>query len=108
MAETYKMIALSTAHISKETCKMMEDPISNESLYCSVSIYPKDQGDAFGCVGFFVPIVRFKYEDPDCYEGSIPEDLAACIKYAISYDADWLMFDRDAEIVPELPEYCWD
>ena len=38
----------------------------------------------------------------------VPADLVATMRRARSLDADYILFDADAALVPELPVFDWD
>lgn len=85
-----KMLVLSTAHLTPETC--------NDWLPFSVGSHPVwEKGD----YGWFV----YVSEEP----GDIPTDLEGCIHYARYIGVEWIMFDRDAdELDPRLlPVFEW-
>lgn len=85
-----KMLDVSTAHITNETCNVfLNDP---ESPVCSYSFE----------YGQFVFV-----HDPEEIEGRVPEDLLDCIKAARWLDCDWIKFDCDGTIYPELKTYNW-
>ncbi|OMF76823.1 hypothetical protein BK142_14680 [Paenibacillus glucanolyticus] len=89
------MLVLSTAHIQKNTAKLLEEHEDNFPLV----VYEK------GAYGFWICV-------PD------PEDLAACapelpsclfsiLQVAIRQGVQWVMLDRDVETVISLPTYSW-
>ncbi len=93
--EKHTIIALSTAHIKKETA----DLLNNDSIG-QIVVYQK------GNYGWFVPVP----DNMDELQDTIPEDLYGCIKYAVNHQADWIMFDCDVDTNEnhELPIYNWD
>ena len=89
------MLTLSTAHLSPGTRVLMSDAGFVERT--DVSIYGKSMfGQEFGW---------FVYTDTQEPNGNLPEDLEACIRYALARDCGLICFDRDAEPVGELPAY---
>ena len=89
------MLTLSTAHLSPETRALMSDARFVERA--DVSIYGKNMfGQEFGW---------FVYTDTQEPEGNLPGDLEVCIKYALARNCGLICFDRDAELVGELPAY---
>lgn len=90
MIEITKMLALSTAHLTEQTCN---------------SYLPGWEGPAYkkGEYGWFVPIFD------DCVESVEPaaSDLKECMLKAIAEGCDWLMFDRDVDTIDDLKVYDW-
>ncbi len=87
--ETTKMLALSTGHMREET---LENMLNIEGVIA----YEK------GDYGFFVYVPdRLDLEDYD-----IPEDLFACLSFAMQNEFGWINFDRDVEPIAELRYYC--
>ena len=80
--EIGRMITISTAHISKETRRMLDNSLIEDLTY-----YAKD---GFGWFIHIPPMDRL--DDSD-----IPDDLAACLRYALVLGCVWLGFDRDAQ-----------
>lgn len=37
----------------------------------------------------------------------VPADLAAVVRHARALDADYILFDADAEVSPALPTFDW-
>ena len=95
--EKYTMIALSTAHITKETAKLMElDEIEG------VILYQKDN------VGWFVHIPE-ECDFDELKDQGCTYDLYQCMKYALDNGCDWIMFDCDVDVneAPGLHVYEW-
>ena len=92
--EKYTMLGLSTGHVTEATAKMLD----NEDL--SIVVYPKSE------YGWFVHVPTYEPDFEDC-KTDLPEDLRACLDWARKHNAEWLMFDRDAELDEELPVYDW-
>lgn len=89
--EIYKMMVLSTGHISKETAKLLEED------KVGVVVYPKDE------YGWFIVVTDWNGIDAD----PVPDDLAECLKIAEENGCDWLCLDCDGETVENLPIYQW-
>lgn len=86
-----KMLVLSTAHLTQETC--------NEWLRSTSTVVAYEKAD----YGWFIYV-----GDDEAYKNaSIPADLMACIQHARSSQVEWLMFDRDYDAVDGLPFYEW-
>ena len=98
----YKMMELSTAHVTKETAeKMSNDAVNMYANTSGVALYGKSG------YGYFVSVPEdLKYND-DTIFSEIPSDLLECLKYAFSHDCEWIMFDCDAAKISELPTYEW-
>ena len=81
------MLALSTAHLSLETCTIF---------------LPDYDGPAWmkGDYGWFVYVV-------DDAGDELPADLTACMALARERGSFWVMFDRDAAAIEELPVHDW-
>lgn len=80
--EITKMLVISTGHLTEETCN------SGKIGY--------EKGE----YGVFVWV-------PPEVDEDAPQDLRVCHHLARINDCDWLMFDRDADTVDELPLYDW-
>ena len=89
----YRMLDLSTCHITKET----NDALLEEKIQ-DVVYYQKPG------YGFFIHI-------PECLEdvedGDIPDDLFKCLVYALENRCDWINLDCDGVIEEDLPKYVW-
>ena len=81
-----KMLVLSTAHITPDTCNGY---LRGRDAPC----YPK------GDYGYFV------YVEDDVPD-DLPDDLRACYAFASEHQCDWIMFDCDASPVDGLA--CYD
>ena len=87
--EIYKMLVLSTSHVSKETAKLLDrDNVG-------VVVYPKSE------YGWFIVAT-----DWDEHE-NIPDDLQKCLELTEQLGCDWLCLDCDGKCVPELLTYKW-
>ena len=91
--EIVKLLVVSTAHLSEETVKAIEDITSDKNVLWDPS-FTRDQGWVF-CVD-----MAGKYE-------KAPADLQDMIAFAHGQGCDWLMFDCDANVVDELKTYDW-
>lgn len=87
--EEHKMLALSTGHLTEKTCNMLGN-------IEGIIGYNK------GGYGWFVYVPEYLNE-----LGHIPADIYACLKLALEGKYDWIMFDRDVEVINELPVYEW-
>lgn len=91
--ETHKLLALSTAHLTPDICTGKSKSKIGEIAY------PK------GDYGWFVWVPG--QADWQEMRGSFPVCLAECIEFAQKHGCGWLMFDRDADEIPELRSYDW-
>jgi len=91
--ESYKLLALSTSHLTAATAKAME-------------ACPQDVGVLVATFeeGFFVSASRA----PDPGVGD-PEYLSlwTVCAFARKHGYQYVLMDRDANVVPELPAYDW-
>lgn len=83
--ETTKMLVLSTTHLKEKTC--------NGFLPTYVHAYEKAD------YGWFV------YVEPA--PDGLPDSLTTCLQFAHEQGCEWIMFDRDADPISELPVYSW-
>ncbi|MDG5973353.1 hypothetical protein JAGODDHD_04123 [Sphingomonas paucimobilis] len=81
------MLVLSTSHLTDATCNVFLPGYDGPA-------WPK------GAYNWFV----YAPEDDD---GELPEDLKVCLALARQKGAFWVMFDRDAVDIEELPTYEW-
>lgn len=89
--EISKMLIISTAHISKATNELLENNAAG------IVAYPK------GEYGWLILVNNWKTE-----KKYITSDvLKKVLTFAESKGCDWLMLDRDAAEVDELPIYEW-
>lgn len=89
--EISRTLVISTAHISPQTARLMDDDDIHAGFYSA------------GESGY--NILTVDWED---YSGMMPDDLKACVKFAAEHGCDWLCLDGDARTVPGLPVYEWD
>lgn len=87
--EIYKMLVLSTGHISKKTAHLLD---MNDA---GVVVYPKDE------YGWFVVVSDWIDHE------NIPDDLKKCLELAERHGCDWLCLDCDGKLVPDLATYKW-
>ena len=91
-----KVLTISTAHITEETDRKLQD--ESEVNNMCISVYDKAED------GYWIYIDP--YDRLMCHK-NIPADLLNCIKLARQNDCRWLCLDCDGEEVPELPTYDW-
>lgn len=90
-----KMLQISTAHVTEETMNAIRadtDPL-----------IPSGSVGLYGAVIWVPPDVA---EDAVGYD-EWPKDLVACLDYARSQGADYLMLDSYANSVEALPIFDW-
>lgn len=86
--EISKTLVLYIGHLTDDTCnRYLPDNQQTNSWY--------EKGE----YGWFV------YVSNDA--GSHPKDLEDCLNYAREHDCDWIMFDRDGPLEPDLRCYDW-
>ena len=91
-----RCLTISTAHISEETNKKLQDEDDKLHDYGDVTVYKKEY------VGFWIWCERdFDLSD------NIPEDLARCINFTRDHNCEWLCLDCEGDIIDELPSYDW-
>ncbi|MFB8378102.1 DUF5983 family protein [Paenibacillus taichungensis] len=99
LAETHNptfepMISLSTAHITPEADRLLQEGLKMEQLIH----YPKAE------YGYFICVLD---KDAEMDETCLPSCLQDILAYARSKGGQWVMLDRDADTVPDLPVYDW-
>lgn len=85
MIET--VLTLSTAHLRHDTCNVWLH-------HCPFAAFEK------GDYGWFVFV-------PEDEPNDMPEDFATCVAAARALHCAWLMFDRDAPALANMPVYDW-
>lgn len=88
-----KFLDLSTVHLSLATIERFE------AWTVPLTTYPHPEG-----FGWFV-YVPADLDLIDVAGMELPADLLACIKSAHAQDCDYLLFDRDADPIEDLPLY---
>jgi len=87
---TITALELSTAHLTPDTASRLDNepphawPVSGGATAYGFFIYAHDQND-----------------------GLIPEDLWLCCETARQQGCSYLLFDRDADVLPGLPVHDW-
>lgn len=97
--EIAKMLVLSTAHLSEQTClAYLPDCRPGKVLEEPIIAFEK------GEYGWFVHVS----EAPADSEGpDVPLELRSAIHVARREGCQWIMFDRDGDTIDELPTYEW-
>lgn len=96
MLDIAKMVTISTAHITAETVKLMDNTAS--ILHRELIIFNTGFGWIIYCNTLNYGAIN---------ESLVPDDLLACMKFACKNACEWLRLDSDAEMVDELPTYDW-
>jgi hypothetical protein len=108
-----KMMCLSTAHITEKTAEefnlglamlAIEDPNEREhdvSEWMShLTVYPH------GDYGWLICIAGDIAMDEEFRQAG-PAELLAVIAYADDNGCEWVLLDRDADLIDELPNFDW-
>ena len=91
--EIVKTLVLTTAHVTEETAQWLDsDPDQ-------LVVYNKESGE--DQYGWFIPV----YMAQEVLEEAIPEELKEIIQFADAHKCTWIMFDRDADEIDELPVF---
>lgn len=91
------MLEVSTANINEDTAKwLVQQAKKTEDNKMDLIVYEK------GTYGMFIPIYIDMFKGKD-----IPDQLIFLIGYAVGKGCSWVMIDRDAEVIDELPTYDW-
>ena len=90
MLESRALLALSTAHVTGDTARML-----NETHH-----------DKWPVLGGPTTYGWFIYVHDDCYD-QMPPDLVATFIFARQNGFDYIMFDCDVEPITELTTYVW-
>ena len=90
MTTVFRTLVLSTAHVSKATAAMLDSDTCN-----NVIAYPKDE------YGWFVKPTEEHDDDTG------PAEMETIMNHALDHGCLWIMFDRDADVDPELPTFDW-
>jgi len=90
----HKMLDVSTAHLSNATLKWLGEQADSEDPN-GLIVYAKS------VYGFFIPII----DDDDSLseDNNFPDDLRKVIEFAQSQECNWIMIERDAISIPNLP-----
>ena len=104
LAKKYKrnIIYLSTGHLRPETIAFLED-YNEQPIVAPFQAYqlqePTPQGPEF--VGFLIlPLI-----DESNLTDNVPADLQTILDSCRKENISAIIFDRDADIIPEYPDY---
>ncbi|MGS2778359.1 DUF5983 family protein [Robertmurraya sp. GLU-23] len=89
-----RMLDISTIHLTESTRQwLMDSPFP---------LSPYEKSD----YGWFIPIPEdYKVNPNEPTFQSIPEDMKQVLDYAVSIDVQWIMFDCESLVEPNLPIY---
>lgn len=93
----YKMLDISTAHYSKKTDEFLKDVVDDVQDF---SLHVISTG-----TGVIVPATVDALDENDL--DVMPECLMTVMEYAESKDCLYIRFDRDGEIIDDLPTWDW-
>jgi len=109
-----KTLELSTGHVGADTAEKMDTISEGDGGFF---IYPADRNTdyphcwvtvmRYSDYGWFVSVPQDPFDEEPL---KVPPDMQSLInvlRYAQKHDIRWLVFDRDAEIIPGLTTYCW-
>lgn len=85
------MLALSTAHLSQATLEKGTDAFQRLSAF--------EKGE----YGWFVYVPEPQLLE-ELVEG-LTDDIATCIRFAAAQDMQWIMFDRDVDLIEQLASH---
>lgn len=98
-----QLLDISTAHIKQSTAELLnhlvflsdKNIIFTKEDYPDLIIYPK------GEYGWFI------FAASEELHKSVPEELVKVIEHTKAKGCDWLVLDRDGEIIDELESFDW-
>lgn len=96
MPEIHKMLVMSTAHVSEETAKLIDEAYDRKHAWAPA--FARAEGWLF-YVGDENPVVKHGLD--------YPEEFAALFSFAMEQGCTWLMLDRDGDTVDNLPTFEW-
>jgi hypothetical protein len=102
--EIHRMLAVSTGNLVSATKDWLDqymNPLPNRMDECVITIYGKSE------YGWFIPIVDpGSPDEPQPWENKeIPRDLRRVMRFAHQNNCTWIMFDRDADLLPGFNVY---
>jgi len=89
-----KMLVISTAHVTKETATALD---RRGATMGGLLSYPHGE---YGWM-FYIAYVEKVDED------IVPDELMAAARYAQGLGCTWLLLDRDAGAIADLPTWEW-
>jgi hypothetical protein len=98
MARTFKVLDLSTAHLPEAVAATLTSDIRG---YEGCIADEHGERGEYGC-WVWVP------DNPGDWDAcKVPDELLRVLLYARGLGCEWVLFDRDAERVAELPIWEW-
>lgn len=91
-----KMLVISTSHIKESTSHWLSGEIE-----CPRNIIAYEKSE----YGFLI-LVQDDEDREDLV--NVPSDFQHLYQYARSLGIDWIMLDRDAPKIQEIPSYSWN
>jgi hypothetical protein len=99
-----KMMCLSTGHVTQQTA---EDIGSLFNLGVPPKWAQRMVAYPHGEYGWLICIAGDTVDHIDLVNDGVPEELYGVMKHAHAHDCEWILFDRDAELIDELPSFDW-
>lgn len=88
------ILYLSTTHVTSKTAGLLNTcAFNNDKLNNGSKVHAK------GLYGWFVEIL----ENTD----NLNDDIKSCMELAKAEQCEWLVFDREADVISALPTYKW-
>ena len=115
-ATIFKMLDLSTSHITETTCNTWfpTERARNgvEPLPGGRQVFTYTTPVAFyekGDYGWFVHVDSdWKHSEPDTpLAPGVPVELQRVLEYAAKLGCDWIQFDTDGDVNDDLPVFNW-
>lgn len=103
-----KMMCLSTGHVSQETARQLEAKTGQRELICEpgkapwvdlLIVYPHGE---YGWL-----IVTNGAMDDHTVRAHVPSEFLPIFDKCEAEGCDWLLLDRDADLIDELPAFDW-
>ena len=99
--ELEKVLTISTGHVTEATATLLD---ANEAA--GTVSYTKDEYGWLVYVPMNMP-EKPHVDDEDDPIGQRPADIHTCMLFACKLGCTWLMLDKDATLIDELPAYKW-
>ena len=92
MPQVRSFLTLSTAHVPEQFAQLLDKEHVVNWPVC---------GGPFDAYGWFM------FADDENHNQTIPEEIMAVFAYARSLNCNYVLFDMDADVIPELPTWDW-
>jgi hypothetical protein len=111
-----KMMCLSTGHVSYETSVTIGTALIEEKMdynerdeglpewWNNLPVYEHGEYGWLICIAG--DCVEHLKADAEAFE-TFPADLLTVMEHATANGCDWLLLDRDAELIDDLPQFDW-